>query len=119
CVLFFSSAVVDDADMDAQTFTTAPVAASTGVDPEFVDFGGLEARFGIRRSTAYTLIAENAIRSVVLRRPGTIKGRRLIDVASVRKFLAKQPSDVDPQLSKNCREANRVRREKEAEANSG
>jgi hypothetical protein len=101
---------VDDADVSEHTFTTAPVGASTGVDPEFVDFGGLEARFGIRRSTAYTLISENAIRSVVLRRRGTIKGRRLIEVASVRKFLASQPSDIDPQLSELTRKANRARR---------
>src|SRR5436305_13436144 len=96
---------MDDADMHAQIFTTAPVAASGGVDPEFVDLGGLEARFGIRRSTAYTLIAERAIRSVVLRRPGTIKGRRLIDVASVRRFLGAQPNDIDPRMSELTRKA--------------
>jgi hypothetical protein len=94
--------------MDAQILTTAPVESSTGVDPEFVDLRGLEARFGIRRSSAYTLISEGAIRSVSLRRRGQIKGKRLIDVASVRNFLAARPTDVDPQLSENCRKANRV-----------
>src|SRR5437763_4772067 len=102
--------------MDAQTFTTAPVEASAGVDPEFVDLSGLEARFGIRRSTAYTLIAEREIRSVVLRRPGTIKGRRLIDVASVRRFLAKQPDDFDPRLSELTRKAQVISAEKKREA---
>jgi hypothetical protein len=105
--------------MDAQIFTTQPVAASWGVDPEFVDLRGLEARFGIRRSNAYTLISEGAITSVVLRRKGTIKGRRLIDVASVRKFLSIQPSDVDPALSANCRAAQKAsasrKRERSAE----
>jgi hypothetical protein len=91
--------------MDARTFTTQPVAATWGVDPEFVDLGGLQARFGIRRSTAYTLISEGAIRSVVLRRKGTIKGRRLVDVASVRQYIARQSGDVDPRLSANCRKA--------------
>lgn len=93
------------ADVREQNFTTVPVESSTGVDPEFVDLRGLEARFAIRRSSAYTLIAEGAIRSVVLRRRGTIKGRRLIEVASVRDFLASQPSDVDPVMSQNCRKA--------------
>lgn len=93
------------ADVDARNFTTQPVAATWGVDPEFVDLRGLEARFGIRRSNAYTLIQVGAIKSVVLRRRGTIKGRRLVDVASVRTFLASLPSDVDPVMSANCRKA--------------
>jgi hypothetical protein len=94
--------------MSERTFTTQPVAASWGVDPEFVDLRGLEARFAIRRSSAYTLISEGAIRSIVLRRRGQIKGRRLVDVASVRIFLASQPSDVDPQMSANCRAAQKA-----------
>jgi len=101
------------ADGGTATFTTAPVAASWGVDPEFVDLPGLEAKFGVKRSLAYVLISEGAIRSVVLRRRGTIKGKRLVDCASVRAFLASQPTDVDPQLAANCRKALRVRREKE------
>jgi hypothetical protein len=95
------------------TFTTAPVAASCGVDPEFVDLPGLETKFGVKRSLAYVLISQGAIRSVVLRRRGTIKGKRLVDCASVRAFLASQPTDVDPQLAANCRKANRIMREKE------
>jgi hypothetical protein len=74
-------------DGGADNFTTAPVAASWGVDPEFVDFSGLQSRFGIKRSLAYLLIADGAIKSVSLRRRGTVKGKRLIDVASVRDFL--------------------------------
>jgi hypothetical protein len=97
-------------------FTTQPVAVTWGVDPEFTDFQGLQARFGIKRSNAYTLIAEGAIRSVVLRRKGTIKGRRLIDVVSVREFLKAQPSDVDPVMSANCRKAQKVSVEKKTEA---
>jgi hypothetical protein len=100
--------------MDARTFTTQPVAASWGVDPEFIDLRELEARFGIRRSNAYTLISEGAIRSVVLRRRGMIKGRRLINVASVREFLGSQPSDVDPVMSRNCRNAQKASRREKA-----
>jgi hypothetical protein len=69
------------------TFTTAPVAASWGADAEFVDFRGLQSLFGIKRSLAYLLIADGAIKSVSLRRRGALKGKRLIDVASVRDFL--------------------------------
>jgi hypothetical protein len=75
------------ADGNTATVTTAPVAASSGVDPEFVDIPGLQSRFGIKRSLAYLLIADGAIKSVSLRRRGALKGKRLIDVASVRDFL--------------------------------
>jgi hypothetical protein len=74
-------------DGGTANFTTAPVAASWGVDPEFIDLPGLQSRFGIKRSLAYILIAEGAIKSVSLRRRGAVKGKRLIDVASVRDFL--------------------------------
>jgi len=75
------------ADGGTANFTTAPVAASWGVDPEFIDLPGLQSRFGIKRSLDYLLIAEGAIKSVSLRRRGALKGKRLIDVASVRDFL--------------------------------
>ncbi len=97
-------------DGGTPTFTTQPVAASWGVDPEFVDLPGVEKKFGIKRSLAYVLISEGAIRSVVLRRRGTIKGKRLVDCASVRAFLASQPADIDPELAANCRRALQIRR---------
>src|SRR5438552_18948022 len=95
--------------------TIAPVAVSCGADPEFCDFEGLRARYGIRRSTAYNLIADGSIRSVVLRRRGTIKGRRLIDLSSVKLFLAELPGDITPQLREHCREANKLAQIKRAE----
>jgi hypothetical protein len=91
--------------MDKETLTIAPVAVSCGADAEFIDLAGLERQFNIRRSTAYTLISEGAIRSVVLRRPGKIKGRRLVDVTSVRSFLASQPSEIDPRMKANAQKA--------------
>jgi hypothetical protein len=48
------------------------------------------ARFGIKRSLAYTLLAEGAIRGVSLRRRGLLRGKRLFDVASVRSYLKTQ-----------------------------
>ena len=67
--------------------TIAPVHASPANDAEFLDARGLETRFGIKRSLAYTLMGEGAIRGVSLRRRGQLKGKRLFDVASVRDFL--------------------------------
>ncbi len=57
------------------------------IDPEFVDCRGLEAGWGIKRSLAYQLLADGAIRGVSLRRRGQLKGKRLFDVASVRSYL--------------------------------
>jgi hypothetical protein len=70
--------------------TVAPIAASPANDAEFVDCPGLQARFGIKRSLAYALLAEGAIKGVSLRRLGQLRGKRLFDVASVRAYLAAQ-----------------------------
>jgi hypothetical protein len=88
-----------------QEFTTQPVAASSGVDPEFCNFAGLLSRFGIGRSLGYTLIERGDIRSLVLRRKGCIKGKRLISIHSVRQFLEKQSDDVHPRLRAVCKKA--------------
>jgi hypothetical protein len=92
-------------------FTTQPVAATWGVDPEFVDLVGLKQRFAIGRSLAYLLIDRGDIQSKVLRRRGNLKGKRLIFVPSVREFLTRQSHEVDPRLSAICKEANRKMRE--------
>ena len=73
--------------------TTAPVQASPANDAEFVDAPGLQARFGIKRSLAYTLMAEGAIKGVSLRRRGQLKGKRLFVVESVRAYLLKQMTE--------------------------
>lgn len=70
--------------------TIAPVQASPANDAEFVDCPGLQSRFGIKRSLAYVLLAEGAIKGVSLRRRGSLKGKRLIEVASVRAYLHSQ-----------------------------
>lgn len=70
--------------------TTGPVTASPANDAEFVDAPGLHSRFGIKRSLAYALLSEGAIRGVSLRRRGRQRGKRLFDVASVRAYLASQ-----------------------------
>ena len=57
--------------------------------PEFVDHKGLRALFGLSRAHAYLLAAEGKIRSVCIRRPGALRGKRLFDCQSIRDFLAK------------------------------
>jgi hypothetical protein len=90
--------------------------ASPGTDDaEWVDLPGLKSRFSIGRSAAYTHIENGDFRSVVLRRKGCIKGKRLVFVPSVREYISKQSDEVDPRLSANCKEANRVMREKRRE----
>jgi hypothetical protein len=74
--------------------TTAPsseaATRASWPDPEFVDCKGLEAGWGIKRSLAYSLLADGLIRGVSLRRRGQLRGKRLFDVASVRTYLASQ-----------------------------
>lgn len=55
--------------------------------PEFADHRTARALFGLSRSYLYNLANERKIRSVSIRKPGAIKGRRLFDCASIRAFL--------------------------------
>jgi len=74
-----------------QTIAPVTVAHANGAqDPEFLDAAGLQARFGIKRSLAYVLLGDGAIKGVSLRRHGHARGKRLFDVASVRGYLASQ-----------------------------
>jgi len=54
---------------------------------EYGRFDDLQRRFGIRRSTAYELIAAKKIKSVAVKKKGSRSGIRLIDFNSVREFL--------------------------------
>ena len=74
--------------------TTVPLseaaARASQVHPEFVDCKGLEAGWGIKRSLAYQLLADGKIQGLSLRRRGTIRGKRLFSVDSIRRFLREQ-----------------------------
>jgi hypothetical protein len=73
--------------------TSAPEAAPVTVapqTPEFLDAAGLQARFGIKRSLAYSLLADGAIRAVSLRRKNRTRGKRLFCCDSVRDYLNRQ-----------------------------
>jgi hypothetical protein len=88
------STKIDNSTARGSARTTAPVQASQANDPEFVDAMGLQARFGIKRSLAYTLLADGAIRGVSLRRRNQTRGKRLFCVDSVREYLNRQMERV-------------------------
>jgi hypothetical protein len=75
--------------------------------PEFVDLSGLKSGFGIGRTLAYELLRDGRIKSVNLRRDGCTRGKRLVEVESVRQFLASFDGDIDPRLSKQLRRTRR------------
>jgi hypothetical protein len=74
--------------------TSDPVHATpayvAGQDPEFLDAGGVQARFSIRRSLLYELHNGGHVKSVSLRRRGRSRGKRLFSVDSIRAFLREQ-----------------------------
>jgi hypothetical protein len=77
-------------------FTTEEVncrPASDSRDAEWVDFKGLHARFGIRRSLGYALAAEGKIHSVSLRHRNRTRGKRLFSCDSIRSYLSQCGKD--------------------------
>jgi hypothetical protein len=70
--------------------TIAPSRGASHLNPEFVDCKGLESGWGIKRSLAYQLLADDKIRGVSLRRRGRSRGKRLFSVDSIRAFLREQ-----------------------------
>jgi hypothetical protein len=61
--------------------------ATNEVTAEFCDLDQLRAKFGIKRSLAYKLLNEGVIDGISLRRGKSKRGKRLFEIASVRKFL--------------------------------
>jgi hypothetical protein len=84
--------------------TTAPLGEATArasrPDCEFVDFRGLEAGWSIKRSLAYQLLADGAIKGVSLRRRGQLRGKRLFSVDSVRAYLREQMTNQNGKENK-------------------
>ncbi len=74
----------------APAHTSAPIQASSAIDAEFCDSPGAKSRFGLGRSYMYALEKARLIRGVSLRKPGQLKGKKLWDVASIRRYLARQ-----------------------------
>ena len=76
--------------MKAITIEPVDVPANPGTFPVRGEWGrwrDLERNFGIKRGTAYNLIAEGKIKSIVLRRRGNLRGCRLFNLDSVRQYL--------------------------------
>jgi len=68
-----------------------PTNTCTDVDPEYIRVEEVKARFGFSRSFAYDLMSAGLIKSKVLRRPGNIRGARLLSVESIRSYIEAQP----------------------------
>ena len=62
-------------------------AAGVSLGPEFGDHRVVRNLFGLSRSHLYALLAEGKIRSACIRRQGAARGRRIFDLASVRRFV--------------------------------
>jgi hypothetical protein len=76
--------------MEKVTAKGAVRAAHFTAQPEFVDHKGAFFSFGFPRTSLYRLMAEGKIKSVSLRKPGGLRGKRLFDWASIREFLRSQ-----------------------------
>ena len=64
-----------------------PQSAAVPALPEFADYQTCRKLFSLSRSYLYSLTSEGKIRSVAIRKPGALKGRRLFDCASIRDFI--------------------------------
>ncbi|MGA2543600.1 MAG: hypothetical protein ABSG78_18780 [Verrucomicrobiota bacterium] len=59
----------------------------TGIGPEFGRAADVQRQFGVKRGTAYNLLALGKIKGVLLRVRGQKSGVRLFDMASVRDYI--------------------------------
>ena len=77
------------AELTTQTPSIAAGAqgATSKLYPEFVGYAEAKQLFGLSRTHLYRLKELGLIRSVTLRTPGTLKGRRLWHVQSIREML--------------------------------
>ena len=69
--------------------TVAPIAPGrcAGIMPEFVRPADAVKLFGVGKSTLADWIRQGWIKSHCLRRPGCVKGMRLVSTASLREFI--------------------------------
>ena len=77
----YTSLTVDAAVAAAIAAGTIPSA------PEYVDYKGLKSVFGISRAYGYRLADDGLVKTVCLRKPGTLRGKRLWECESVRDYL--------------------------------
>ena len=69
--------------------TTAGVHAGTvtSVEPEFVDVDNGVRFSGLGKTRFYEDMMEGKFRSILIRKPGAARGRRLVHLASLRAYL--------------------------------
>lgn len=67
--------------------TSGPVQPQEGLQVEFISVKEAVRIFGVSRSLIYDLILHNEIQSINLRRRGSLLGRRLIVVESLRNYM--------------------------------
>jgi hypothetical protein len=93
------SALVHLCNMEFHDSFTAETPAATPWDrpPEWLDVPGATRAVSLGRSYLYQLIHDGSVRSICVRKPGCVKGKRLISAASLFEFLARQPSDITPE----------------------
>lgn len=65
-----------------------PTPATANALAEYADAKGVKQLFGLSRSHLYQLKDEGKILSVCLRRRGAVRGRRLFNCDSIRRYLA-------------------------------
>ena len=49
----------------------------------------VEQLFGIKETALYELIRTRAVRSILMKKPGRARGKRLVSLASLREYLSK------------------------------
>ena len=64
-----------------------PISKHTDTQARWGDAKVICNLFGIHRTTLYRLVANGFIRTSSLREPGTLRGKRLFDIASVEALL--------------------------------
>jgi hypothetical protein len=75
---------------DHYTLEPAQLGDFTNLPPEFGRVADVTRHFGIKRGTAYNLLADGKIKGCLLRVRGKTSGVRLIDMASVRTYIRSQ-----------------------------
>jgi hypothetical protein len=61
--------------------------------PEFIRPGDVPKYFSISRASVYQLITAGLVKSKSLKRPGNIRGIRLISTESLRAYIEAQPAN--------------------------
>jgi hypothetical protein len=73
--------------------------------PEFADARTARNLFSLPRCTLYNLNDAGKIKSVSLRQPGALRGKRLFDCASIRSYLAAEMEAAKQAAAESATEA--------------